>query len=168
MSALRDRWQLTDALLPFAGRRLPAGLEGTGRLVRVRVQTPDRAVFSARHDLSGASLGIPVLADFAGEAAVERDGLRVIVSASALSVIVVGALAGVFLLGGLRVFLARPGLGTALLGAALVAAGSWLLRQIPRAGRDVASDAARVLEMMTPSPRLPVRPDGATRSTGAG
>jgi len=149
MAVHRDRWRLTETVRPFPATRLPRGEEGTGRLVRVQVQSGTGAVFSARHTLVGAGLALPVLADFSGEASLERDRIRITVSASAANVLVVGALSGVFLLGGLQLFLGQPGLGTALAGGVPIALASWLLRQIPKAGREVAADVAQVLETMT-------------------
>lgn len=149
----RDRWRITDVVLSFPAGRLTPGEQHTGRLVRVRVESPVKAVFSARPELAGSSLGLPALAHLAGEAEVRSDGLRVTVSAPALSVLVVGALAGVFVLGGLELFLSHPRLGTAMAGGALALVGSWLLRQVPKAGREVAADAARALAATTLGPR---------------
>jgi hypothetical protein len=161
----RDRWRLTETLLPLPRGGLPPHGAGAGRLVRVTVQHPGRALFSGRHALAGRGLTFPVLAELTGEALVEGDQLRLAVYAPAASVLVVAALSGIFLLGGLQVFLARPGLGTVLGGGALVAVGAWLLSQIRQAGRDVAADAAQVLQEMSRAQRPGAE---STRGTPSG
>jgi len=139
---------------------------GTGRLVRVSVHSATRAVFSGRHVLAGSGLALPALAELTGEARVEEEGLRVVVYTSALSVLVVGALSAVFLFSGLHVFFSRPGLGTGIAGGLLLAVGSWLLQQIPRTGREVAADVARVLEAMARTRRPELQPGAASQGPG--
>jgi hypothetical protein len=146
--APRDGWCLADTRLPFSEDSFPVGLQGTGRLVTVTVVGRSRARFAERHNLIGANLGLLSHTRLSGEVRLEAGFVRVTVYASAPSILLVGGIAGVFILGGLHLFLSSPSLGTALAGAACVGAGSWLALQISRAGHEVAADAAHILGLM--------------------
>lgn len=144
----RGRWQLADTWIPFPAERLPAGKEGTGRLVSVRVESPWRAHLSDGRTPGSRGPGRLVVTDLAGEVLLRAGYLRVTVYASAFAVLSIGALASVLIIGGLRFFLGVPTVGTAIVGLVLAAMGGWLLEQLPRVGREVAEDAAHVLGVM--------------------
>jgi hypothetical protein len=146
--ARQGGWLLADTLIPFAEGGFPEGLEGTGRLVRVTVESVSRASFAERHALVGAELGLFSHTALAGEIRLEGDQVRVTVYASAFSILAVGGTAGILILGGLHLFLGRPSVGTALFGALYAAGGAWLARQISKAGCEVAADAAHILGVM--------------------
>lgn len=144
----RGRWQLADTWIPFAAEQLPVGGEGTGRLVTVRVQSPSRAYLSDRGTLV-SRVPMPIaLTNLAGVVHLRAGYVRVTVYGSVAAVLSVGAMASIFIVGGAQFFLSVPTLGTAVVGLGLMAAGGWLLKQLPGVGREVADDAARVLELM--------------------
>jgi len=134
-------WLLSETWLPFAEGDFPVGSEGAGRLVRVTVKSASRASFAERRGLFSHT-------KLAGEILLEGEQIRVTVFASAFSVLAVGGTASIVALGGLRLFLSHPSLGTALFGGLYVAGAAWLAGQISKAGRDVAADAARILGAM--------------------
>jgi len=141
-------WLLTDTCIPFGEASLPAGLEGTGRLVRVTVESASRGSFAERHGLVGADLGLFSHTALTGEIRLETGHIRVTVYASAFSILAVRGTAGILVLGGVHFFLSHPTLGTALLSSVYVAGAAWLARQVSKAGREVAADAARTLGML--------------------
>jgi hypothetical protein len=134
-------WLLAETWLPFAEGDFPVGSEATGRLVRVTVKSASRASFAERRGLLSHT-------KLAGEILLEGDQIRVTVFASAFSVLTVGGTAGIVALGGLRLFLGHPSLGTALFGGLYVAGAAWLAGQISKAGREIAADAAHILGVM--------------------
>jgi len=144
----RRGWLLTETWIPFEGTCLPAGMEGTGRLVRVTVESASRASFSERNGLVGADLGLFSHTALTGEIRLETGQIRVTVYASAFSILAVRGMAGILVLGGVHFFLSHPTVGTAVLGCVYVAGAAWLARQVSKAGREVAADVARILGTM--------------------
>ena len=138
---------LGTVIVPFRGVATVPGAQATGRFVRVKALPSGGCVFTLRDMWISADLGLPaagLMLD--GSMSPTPDGAKVSVYAPMASVVPIGLVWALLMIGSAIFFFAAPSLG----GAAFVTCGAWFgyvtWKRARCAVKAVAADAVEALQ----------------------